>query len=60
MKSIVEYNLSDAIDKFSAEFNCDLVIMLSGRKSKIQAFLIGSETEAMVKKHTVFPLLIFK
>ena len=36
------------------------IMMLSGGKSKIQTFLIGSETEAMVKKNKDFPLLILK
>jgi nucleotide-binding universal stress UspA family protein len=60
LKSIVEYNLSDAVIKFSVENECTFLIMLSGGKSKIQTFLIGSETEAMVKKNIDFPLLILK
>ncbi|MCP4124952.1 MAG: universal stress protein [Bacteroidetes bacterium] len=60
LKSIVEYNLSDAITKVSLEAKCDLVVMLSGSKSKIQSFLIGSETEAMVKRNTDLVLLILK
>jgi nucleotide-binding universal stress UspA family protein len=60
LKSIVEYNLSDAILKFSAENDVTFLMMLSGGKSKIQTFLIGSETEAMVKKNKEFPLLILK
>jgi len=34
--------------------------MLSGSKSKIQSFLIGSETEAMVKRNNDLVLLILK
>ena len=60
LKSIVEYNLSDAVVKFSKENDCTFLIMLSGGKSIIQTFLIGSETEAMVKKDKDIPLLILK
>lgn len=60
LRSVVEYNLSDAIIKFSTDNECTFLIMQSGGKSAIQTFLIGSETEAMVKKNTDFPLLIFK
>ena len=60
LKSIVEYNLSEAIEKVSIDEGCDIVIMLSGSKSKIQSFLIGSETEAMVKRNQELVLLILK
>lgn len=60
LKSIVEYNLSEAIEKVSLDEGCDLVIMLSGSKSAIQSFLIGSETEAMVKRNSKLALLILK
>lgn len=60
IESIVEYNLSDAIDKFSRDTQSKMIVMQSGVKSKLQAFLIGSETEAMVKRNRDFPLLIIK
>ncbi|MEZ5006571.1 MAG: universal stress protein [Chitinophagales bacterium] len=60
LDSVIDFSLTGAIEKNSKANNCDLIIMLAGRKSMIETFLIGSETEAMVKKNKEFNLLIYK
>lgn len=60
LDSVVDFSLTGAIEKNSRAHNCDLIVMLAGRKSMIETFLIGSETEAMVKKNKEFTLLIYK
>ncbi len=60
LDSFVDHTLTNAIEKNCKKFNCDLTIMQAGRKSMIETFLIGSETEAMVKKNRDYTLLILK